>query len=96
MTGMEEPPSYDLIQKSSREASGFNNAWLKHGEKMTWMQRIGFALFSCVLFGAGLSFLRCMIEDIHQAELLGAIGWSFPTLFFLVPGILGLRNVLRF
>jgi len=69
---------------------------LKHGENLTLMQRIGFTVFSLVLFSFGVLFLGLAASDIRNAEYLGAIGWSLPTLCFLVPGIWGLRNVLRF
>jgi len=69
---------------------------MKNGEKLSWLQRIGFAVFSLIFFSAGLVFGTLAVTDIHDREFVGAIGWSVPTLIFLVPGILGRRNILRF
>ena len=96
MSGMEEPHDYDPIARSRREAPTFNYSWLKHGETMTLAQRIGFAIFSLVFVAGGLTSLSLALLDLRNADFVGALGWSLPTLFFLVPGILGLRNVLRF
>jgi len=93
---MTDSPDYDPIRRSRQEADRFNVAWLKNGEELSWLQRIGFAVFSLFFFSAGLFFGTLAVTDIHDGEFVGAIGWSVPTLIFLVPGILGLRNVLRF
>jgi hypothetical protein len=55
-----------------------------------------FTIFSLVFVLGGFYFLTLVALNIRDAGFIGAIGWSFPTLFFLVPGVLGLRNVLRF
>ena len=92
----EQPQDYDPIARSRREAPTFTYAWMKHGEAMTLTQRIGFTIFSLVFVAGGLTFLSLAILAVKNSEFVGAVGWSLPTLFFLVPGILGLRNVLRF
>lgn len=93
---MIDRPDLDPIRKSRREAALFNETWLKHGEKTTWIQRIGFAVFSLCMFGFRLFFLAIVLSDFHEMNLLGALGWGVPMLLFLVPGALGVRNVLRF
>ena len=93
---MLDSPDHDPIRRSRQEADPFNVAWMKNGEKLSWLQRIGFAVFSLFFFSAGLLFGSFAVSDIRNGEFLGAIGWSVPTLIFLVPGIFGLRNVLRF
>jgi hypothetical protein len=89
-------PDYDPIRRSRQEAGPFNVAWMKSGEKLSWLQRFGFAVISFFFFSAGLLFGSFAFNDIRHGEFLGAIGWSVPTLIFLFPGIFGLRNVLRF
>jgi hypothetical protein len=96
MADMADSPDYDPIARSRREADSFNVAWMKHGEKLTWIQRIGFAVFSFILFSSGALFGTFAIKDLLSGELLGAIGWFVPTLIFMIPASLGLRNVLRF
>jgi hypothetical protein len=96
MAGMTYSPDYDPIRRSRHEADSFNVVWMKNGERMNWLQRIGFAVFSFLFFSAGLLFGTFALNYIRTGRLLGAIGWSVPALIFLVPGILGLRNVLRF
>jgi hypothetical protein len=86
----------DPIRKSSRETNSFNIAWMKNGEKLTWLQRIGFAVFSFVFFASGVLFGTFAASSVRDENVLGAIGWSIPTLIFIIPGIMGLRNTLRF
>jgi hypothetical protein len=98
---MAHVPDYDPLRKSSRESYSFNTAWMKNGKKMTWPQRIGFAVFSFVLFSSGLFFEILAINSIRNGELLsldtlGALCGILAGLIFLIPGVLGLRNVLRF
>jgi hypothetical protein len=69
---------------------------MKNGEKLTWLQRIGFAVFSFVLFASGVLFGTFAASSVRDENVLEAIGWSIPTLIFIVPGVMGLRNVLRF
>ena len=45
---------FDPIRKSAREAHRFNDAWLKNGERLTWLQRISFAVGSLFFFMAGI------------------------------------------
>jgi hypothetical protein len=96
MTDLPHDPGFDPIRKSHREADSFNVAWWKNGEKLTWVQRIGFAVISLSFFSAGLIFGVNAMNYARDWNLLGAAGWSVPALLFIVPGILGLRSVLRF
>jgi hypothetical protein len=96
MADMTDSPDYDPVARSRREADSFNVAWMKHGEELTWIQRTGFAVFSFFFFSSGALFGTFAINDLLSGELLGAIGWLVPTLIFMIPGSLGLRNVLRF
>jgi hypothetical protein len=98
---MSHVPDYDPIRKSWRESRTFNIAWMKSGENMTWTQRIGFAVFSFILFSSGLLVETLAINSIRNGELLSldtlaALCGVLAGIFFLVTGLLGLRNVLRF
>jgi hypothetical protein len=96
MSRMPHEPDFDPIRKSSREANGFNSAWMKNGERLTWLQRIGFTVISFFFFTFGIYFGTLAASYIRDWRVLGAIGWSIPALIFVVPGILGLMNVCRF
>ncbi len=93
---MQDNDDYDPLRKSRLEASSFNLAWLKDGQRMTWTQRLGFSVFSFVFLSAGFLFGTYAVSGLLQGEPLGAAGWLVPTIIFVVPGALGLRNVLRF
>lgn len=98
---MEHLPDYDPIRKSHREANSLNVAWFKHGEKLTWMQRIGFSVMSLVVFASGLLLETLALNSLLKGDLLSLstlaiVGGLIMGLFALVLGILGLRNVLRF
>jgi hypothetical protein len=96
MSRMPYESDFDPIRKSEREANRFNSAWLKNGKRLTWLERIGFAVISFLFFTFGIYFGTLAAIYIRDGGVLGAIGWSIPALIFIVPGILGLRNVCRF
>lgn len=96
MSRMPHEPDFDPIRKSWRESNRFNSAWLKNGQRLSWPQRIGFAVISLIFFAFGIYFSTLAASDIRYGEVLGALGWSIPALIYIVPGILGLRNVCRF
>jgi hypothetical protein len=94
---MEHLPDYDPTRKSW-EGDRFNVLWLKHGEQMTLIQRIGFAVISFAMFSFGLFVETIAIHSLFEGELLsvGTLGSVFAIvtgLFILVFGTLGLRNV---
>jgi len=93
---------HDPIRRSWRESHSFNLAWFKHGERLTWTQRIGFAVISLFFLLAGLISLFSIVADMLEdsTRWLGIL-WDLClalifTLVFLLPGILGIRNVVRF
>jgi hypothetical protein len=96
MAGMSYEPDLDPIRKSSGEANSFNNAWMKHGERLTWTQRIGFAIFSFVCLSFGIYFGTDAVNEFRSGNVWWGIGFCLPTLILLVPGVLGLKNALRF
>jgi hypothetical protein len=96
-----QTPDYDRLRKSCWREDPFNRAWLKDGEKLSWMQRIGFAVVSFIFLFIGLFIATMALNTLLKGELLSAgtllAVCGIPLgLFFLVVGILGLRNVLRF
>jgi hypothetical protein len=98
---MSDAPDYDPIRKSRREDSIVDRAWLKDGEKLTWTQRIGFAILSLCIFSGGLFFATSAIESLRDGgslslDSVGAVIGVVGGICFLTLGILGLRNVLRF
>jgi hypothetical protein len=65
---MNEAPDYDPIRKSWRENQTFNVAWMKNGERLTWVQRVGFAIVSLCFFAFGL-FLQRLHLDRCEREI---------------------------
>jgi hypothetical protein len=96
MAGMDNGSGHDPLAKSRYEANRFNVAWMRDGERLNWVQRIGFATISLVTFFMGLIWGALAVNDVRKGSLIGAFGWSIACLIFIVPGSLGLRNVLRF
>jgi hypothetical protein len=98
---MKDAPDHDPLRKSWRESDRFNFAWLRNGEKLTWTQRIGFAVFSFIIFSSCLLFETLSINSLLHGELLSAdtliiIFGIAAGLVMLILGLFGLRNVLRF
>jgi hypothetical protein len=77
----------------------FNRSWLKNGESMSLIQRIGYTIFSLLFFGAGLFLCQSAMIELRSgdenSQVFAAL-FALASLFFLVFGILRLRNVLRF
>jgi hypothetical protein len=96
MANMSHSTDHDPKTKSRYEPDRFNVAWLKNGEKLSSFQRIGFGVLSLFIFVVGVVFGASAFNAIREGHVLGACGWSIPTLIFVIPGGLGLRNVLRF
>jgi hypothetical protein len=98
---MSDAPDYDPIRKSWREGKIIDRAWLKDGEKLTWIQRIGFAILSLCIFSGGLFLTTSAIASLRDGDLfsldsVGAVIGVVGGICCLILGILGLRNVLRF
>jgi hypothetical protein len=98
---MRDLPDHDPLPRSQREAASFNAAWLKNGEKMSMIQRIGFLILSLSTFGSGLWVAFVAIGFLRRLDVVSLDGIFIAVgilagLFFLTMGILGLRNVLRF
>jgi hypothetical protein len=90
---------HDPLQAAESQSNSFNTLWLKNGEAMTLTQRIGCLMFSLLFFACGLFAGQSSVIEIRGAD---GTSWFFGvffalvSLFFLVFGVLGLRNVLRF
>lgn len=85
----------DPIRNLWSQSGSFHTTWLKNGESLNILQRTGFMIFSLLFIALGLYFSRLIITLARERDfmvvIVGAVG-----LGFLVFGVLGLRNVLRF
>jgi hypothetical protein len=86
---------YDPLRAARLDAGSFNRSWLKHGELMPPVQRIGYAVFSLAFIGAGLFLLNGGWEVMRSGDATFVL-WFFASLAFVSLGALGLRNVFRF
>jgi hypothetical protein len=101
MACMPHTSDYDPIKKSRREANRFNVVWFKNGEKMTWIQRIGFAVISLSSILSGFVVVTTALKFLRDGNLLSVntvmiAGGFLAGVFFLSLRALGIRNVLRF
>lgn len=90
---------HDPLQAAESQSSSFNTLWLKNGESMTLIQRIGYTIFSLLFFGSGLYLCQPTMIELRGEDAMSlcfALIFALASLFFLVVGVLGLRNVLRF
>jgi hypothetical protein len=86
---------YDPLRTARVDSGGFNRSWLKNGESMPPVQRIGYAIVSLAFIGAGLFLLNAGREVMRSGDAMYFL-WFLGSLSFLSLGVLGLRNVLRF
>lgn len=85
----------DPLRTARSQSNAFNKSWLKSGESMTLTQRIGHTLFSLIFLGIGLSLGRASIVEVRSGDVMFLL-FALASLFFLLFGGLGLKNVLRF
>jgi hypothetical protein len=88
--------SYDPLQRAATETHSFNKVWLKNGESLTLFQRIGFTIFSLAFFGIGLGLAKFSLLQFRDSDLTFTLIFGASSLFFLLFGGLGLRNILQF
>ena len=88
-----EHRKYDPLRGSSEQAGAFDRAWLKNGESLTPIQRVGFIICSLMFILIGF-FLGIGCWEDFQSKNGTAILWAIGSLFFLGIGSLGLRNAL--
>jgi hypothetical protein len=85
----------DPIKAVWSQSSSFNAAWLKNGESLSILQRTGFAIFSLLFTAVGLYLVRFAVMFAKQRDFMTLI-FGGCSASFLVFGVLGLKNVLRF
>lgn len=94
--GVDAYRGYDPVQAGWSQSGKFNRAWLKDGERLTSMQRSGYAMLSLLFVAFGLYLLRDFVLLFRSGDWTSVLIFGGATFFFLFVGIKGLRNVLRF
>jgi hypothetical protein len=96
----QENRGHDPIRASWREAPDFNKAWLRNGESLRPMQRVGFVLIS-ILFLCFALFCSnaCRLNIVEGTVKDGGLFWSYffglATLIFSYLACAGLKNALK-
>jgi hypothetical protein len=86
---------HDPLQAVWKQSRVFNTAWFRGGASLSLVQRTGYTVLTLSFLGAGLYLLVDATEGFREGDItfwLSAVG----AVFFLLVGVLGLRNVLRF
>jgi hypothetical protein len=86
---------HDPIQTLWTQSGSFHTAWLKNGESLSILQRAGYTAFSLLFTAIGLYLSRFAVMFAREGDFMTLI-FGGCSLGFLVFGVLGLRNVLRF
>jgi hypothetical protein len=87
---------YDPLQTANSQSGTFNQSWLKNGESLTLLQRAGYTLLSLLFFGFGLFGVVACVDSFRDAAWVFVLIFGLASLFCMVLGVGGLRNVLRF
>jgi hypothetical protein len=87
---------HDPLERARNEAPTLNLLWLKHGEKQTLNQKIGFTILSLLFIGAGIYMAVDCIVALQEADVPGVLLSAPSAVFLLTFGVLGSCNVLRF
>ena len=86
------------IARAAADSPRLASSWLKGGESLTPIQRVGHGLISIAYLSAA-AFTASGAKDNFQAtdgSIFMALCWSIAGLFFIIFGTIGLRNVFRF
>jgi hypothetical protein len=84
----------DPLQAARVDSNAFNTYWLKSGESLVPIQRVGYAIFSIAFLSIGWLFADQCWEGIRDGDLESGL-FAVPAIFFLWIGGLGFRNVFR-
>jgi hypothetical protein len=86
---------YDPIRTFWTQSGSFHTAWFKNGESLSILQRAGYTVFSLLFISIGLYLSRFAVMFAREGDFMTLI-FGGCSVGFLVFGVLGLRNVLRF
>jgi hypothetical protein len=92
----DEYSGYDPVQARWTRPPGFTEAWLKHGESLTLLQRSGYAVLSLFFTASGLFLLWACAIEFRDGSLIFVLIFGGAMFLSLTVGVKGLRNVLRF
>ena len=90
-----EPSSLDPLKAASKQASAFDEAWLKNGSRLKSKQRWGFLLFSLAFLAAGCFCASGFWANLRAGDPMLFL-WAIALIFFFGFGCLGLINLSRF
>lgn len=88
----------DPIQRAATDSPHLASSWLKGGESLTPVQRVGHGLVSVAYLGGFAFFASGVKEEFESMDgsIFMGLCFSAAGLFFLLFGAVGLRNILRF
>jgi len=91
-----EECEYDSVRGRWTRQPGFTEAWLKHGESLSILQRSGFTILSLLFTMFGLFLLWACVIQFRDGSWIFVLIFGGATALFLSWGLSGLRNVLKF
>ena len=86
---------YDPLQAVRKEAPVFNRSWMRNGESMPPIQRVGFGIISLLTLLGGLWLLSAAAITAEPWNPFSAF-FGLAGLLFVLVAFLGFKNVLRF
>src|SRR5579863_4828229 len=89
-------PIHDPLRHANDESLTLAASWLKNGQKLTVIQRIGHSVFSLVFLLCGLLLVDGAGNNFREDDLFMGTLFAVAALFFIGFAAIGLRNVLRF
>ena len=88
--------SLDPLLNACNDSDALTTSWLKHGERMNRIQRIGHGMMSILFLLIGLSLANGSLAILADRSYFMSILFATAAGFALVLGLMGVRNVLRF
>lgn len=88
--------SYNPLREAAVDSPTLAASWLKGGESLSPIQRLGHGVFSIVFASMGVFLGGSCWDGVQAGDLFNVLFFGAASLFFLYFGLRGLRNVLRF
>jgi len=86
----------DPIQQIATDSPRFASSWLKDGQNLTGLQRLGHAAISIAYISAGTFCANGAKVNFQEGTVFMALFFSLATMFFFFFALKGLQNILRF
>jgi hypothetical protein len=86
---------FDPVKQISTDSPRLAASWLRDGQNLTLLQRVGHGLISLAYIGAGAAATGGAKLNFQEGTIFMALLFSSIAIFFFFFGAKGLQNIFR-